>query len=349
MVVLPDPGPLQQDLLGLGAVVHIQNLGVLRRKYVNFSGLLNRLSRSYLAYRFLSQLHHEFHFDLVYSNTLAVVVGAHWAKRNNIPHTWHIHEIVVGPAPLVGLLRRLLDYTTPAPIVVSDAVKNHWEKKLNVSKPTVIHNGIPYSDFLEKPGIRPQELGIADDHLIITMVGRINPGKGQLFFLEMAKRIATSYPHCHFVLVGDPYPGYENLEVEMKHFINEHRLENCVTNLGFREDISSILKSTDIFVLPSILPDSFPTVILEAMAASCPVIATRSGGASEMVLDGKTGYLIPINDLEKAVNALISLILDQDLREKFGSAGKDRVLKEFSLESFKENIENHLWQQLRRN
>ncbi|RAI95105.1 glycosyltransferase family 4 protein [Algoriphagus yeomjeoni] len=349
VVVLPEPGPLQQDLLELGAIVHIQNLGILRRKYVTISGLVNRLIMNYKAYIFLSQLHREFHFDLVYSNTLAVVIGAHWARTNDIPHTWHIHEILLGPAPLVGLLRRLLDRTTPSPIVVSNAVKNHWEEKLSVSKPTVIHNGIPYSDFLEKPGILPQELGIADDHLIITMVGRINPGKGQLFFLEIAKRITKSYPHCHFVMVGDPYPGYENLEVEMKHFINEHRLENCVTNLGFREDIGSILQTTDIFVLPSILPDSFPTVILEAMAASCPVIATQSGGASEMVLEGETGYLIPIYDLDKAVSALISLILDQQLRVKFGNAGRDRVLKEFSLESFRENIENHLWQLLRKN
>lgn len=347
--MLPEPGPLQQDLLELGAIVHIQNLGILRRKYVTISGLVNRLIMNYKAYIFLSQLHREFHFDLVYSNTLAVVIGAHWARTNDIPHTWHIHEILLGPAPLVGLLRRLLDRTTPSPIVVSNAVKNHWEEKLSVSKPTVIHNGIPYSDFLEKPGILPQELGIADDHLIITMVGRINPGKGQLFFLEIAKRITKSYPHCHFVMVGDPYPGYENLEVEMKHFINEHRLENCVTNLGFREDIGSILQTTDIFVLPSILPDSFPTVILEAMAASCPVIATQSGGASEMVLEGETGYLIPIYDLDKAVSALISLILDQQLRVKFGNAGRDRVLKEFSLESFRENIENHLWQLLRKN
>lgn len=347
--MLPEPGPLQQYLVEEGAIVRIQNLGILRRKYVNIPGLLNRLSMNYKAYRFLSQLHSEFKFNLVYSNTLAVVVGAQWAKLHNLPHIWHIHEILLGPTPLVGLLRRLLDRTTPSPIVVSHAVKNHWDNKLEVSKPTVIHNGIPYSEFLEKPGIRPQELGIADDHLIITMVGRINPGKGQLFFLEMAKRIVSSYPHCHFLLVGDPYPGYENLEVQMKHFINEHRLENHVTNLGFREDIGSILKTTDIFVLPSILPDSFPTVILEAMAAACPVIATQSGGASEMVVNGETGYLIPIYNLDEGVNALISLILDQELRERFGSAGRNRVLKEFSLDSFRKKIENHLWQQLRRN
>ncbi|MEB2782535.1 glycosyltransferase family 4 protein [Algoriphagus sp. C2-6-M1] len=349
VVVMSESGPLETHFLELGIAVKIQNLGILRRKYVTFSGILNRLRKNYQAYRFLDKLHQEYKFDLVYSNTLAVLVGAQWAKWNKLPHVWHIHEILLGPPPLVKLLGRLLDRTTPAPIVVSEAVRDHWKDRLEKSKPTVIHNGIPYDKFLRKGEKNTLELGIDENKVVITMVGRINPGKGQLFFLELAKRITATYPHCHFLLVGDPFPGYENLEIEIREFISNNRLENCVTNLGFREDIGSILQMTDIFVLPSILPDSLPTVILEAMAASCPVVATRSGGASEMVLEGKTGYLIPINDLDQGVNALFKLILDEELRDKFGAAGRDRVLKEFSLQSFKENIKYHLWQQLRKN
>lgn len=348
VVVMSEPGPLQTHFLELGITVKIQNLGILRRKYVNFLGLINRVRKNFEAFRFLDQLQSEYQFELVYSNTLAVLAGAHWARRNKIPHIWHIHEILLGPKPLVSLLRRLLDSTTPSPIVVSEAVKSHWSKQLKIAKPVVIHNGISYDQFLS-PENNPLNLGIAENKVIITMVGRINPGKGQLFFLEMAKVISASYPQCHFLMVGDPYPGYEYIEGEINQFILDNSLENCVINLGFRNDIASLLNTTDIFVLPSILPDSFPTVILEAMAASCPVVATQSGGASEMVLEGETGYLIPINDLDKGVNALISLILDQELREKFGNAGRNRVLQDFSLESFRKNIENHLWQQLRRN
>jgi len=349
VVVLSEQGPLQNHLIDLGVSVHIQNLGILRRKYVNPSGVINRLTMNFKAYRFLDRLHGEFNFKLVYSNTLAVVVGAQWAKWNGLPHIWHIHEILLGPPPLVSLLRRLLDNTTPAPIVVSEAVKTHWAGRLRRSKPTVIHNGIPYEEFLNSAGIATQELGIAEDSVIITMIGRINPGKGQLFFLEMAKKIINTYPHCHFLLVGDPFPGYENIESEIKNYIVENRLENYVSNLGFREDIASLLKASDIFMLPSNLPDSLPTVILEAMAAGCPVVATRSGGASELVVEGETGFLIPINDIDSGVNALIELILNRELRKKFGNAGRNRVLEEFSLDSFSKNIENHLWQQLKRN
>lgn len=349
VVVLSEPGPLQLHLQDLEIDVRIQNLGILRRKYVNPLGVLNRIGKNFKAYRFLDKLHREFDFQLVYSNTLAVVVGAQWAKWHRLPHIWHIHEILLGPPPLVSLLRKMLDSTTPSPIVVSNAVKLHWEDRLKYSIPCVIHNGIPYEEFLNAKRIPVQELGIPENKVVITMVGRINPGKGQLFFLEMAKKISLTYPQCHFLLVGDPYPGYENLEEEISYFILQNRLENCVTNLGFRDDIAAILNTTDVFVLPSILPDSLPTVILEAMAAACPVVATRSGGASEMILEGETGYLFPINDLDKCVNALIKLILDEELRVKFGNVGRNRVLKEFSLDSFRENIENHLWQQLKRN
>ena len=349
IVVMSEAGPLQAYFLELGIAVKIQNLGILRRKYVNFSGVLNRLKKNYQAYKFLDKLHREYQFELVFSNTLAVVVGAQWAKWNKLPHIWHIHEILLGPPPLVKLLGRLLDRTTPSPVVVSEAVKNHWDDRLKISEPVVIHNGIPYGEFLCGVQKSPHLLGIDQDKVIITMVGRINPGKGQMFFLEMARHISATYPQCHFVLVGDPFPGYESIEKEIQDYISQNRLENCVTNLGFREDIPAVLSMTDIFVLPSILPDSLPTVILEAMASACPVVATRSGGASEMVQEGKTGYLIPINGVEEGVNALIKLILSPELRKSMGAAGRAYVLEHFSLEGFRENIKNHLWQQLKRN
>jgi glycosyltransferase involved in cell wall biosynthesis len=101
-------------------------------------------------------------------------------------------------------------------------------------------------------------------------------------------------------------------------------------------------------VLPSILSDSFPTVILEAMAAGKPVVATRSGGASEMVLDEETGLLISIGDVEKGAEALDKLIKNVNLRIEMGKAGRNRVLHEYSLKSFEEKITNHLWRQLRK-
>ncbi len=349
IVVLTGPGPIQPLLEAEGISVYIQNLGILRRKYVNPRGLLNRLRKNLSAYRFLSQLHQKHRFELVYSNTLAVVVGAYWAKRNRLPHLWHIHEILPGPAPLVKLLSTLLDQSTAYPIAVSNAVANHWQPVLKKSKIQVIHNGIPYDEFLaDYPNARGR-LNLPESSILIGMVGRINPGKGQLFFLELAEKLSRKYPNTHFVLVGDPFPGYEPILEELKKGIEEKGLGTRVSYLGFREDIPEIMATLDIFVLPSNLPDSFPTVILEAMASGKPVLATRSGGASEMVLDQETGFLIPIGDTASALESLEKLIGNQELRKAYGEAGRKRVLQEYSLEAFEEKIKIHLWQHLKKN
>lgn len=338
VVVLTGPGPLQPILEREGFPVYIFNLGILRRKYVNPSGLLNRLNKNLKAYQFLSELHQKYGFEQVYSNTLAVIVGAYWAKRNQIQHQWHIHEILQGPAPLVKLLSSLLDKSTPRPIAVSQAVADHWQPLLKKSVIQVIHNGIPYDEFLEEFPSPKKELGLPEDKITIGMVGRINPGKGQLFFLEMAEKLAKKYPATHFVLVGDSFPGYEPIQEELGKRIKIKKLENQVTYLGFRSDIPAVMKALDIFVLPSILPDSFPTVILEAMASGKPVVATNSGGAAEMVIDGKTGYLIPIGNVEHGVEALEKLIKNPEIRLAFGKAGRTRVLSVYSLEAFEEKI-----------
>lgn len=349
VVVLTNEGTIQQELELLKIPVYIQNLGILRRKYLSPYGLLNRLIKNIKAYQLLSSLHRKFGFELVYSNTLAVIVGAFWAKRQQLPHIWHIHEILPGPAPLVGFLATLLDRTTRSPIAVSQSVANHWQPRLKKAKIQVIHNGIPYEEFIEARPKLKWELGFSDSVLLIGMIGRINPGKGQLFFLELAAEIVESHPETHFILVGDPFPGYESILEEVKMRIRDKKLENNVSYLGFRKDIPEVMASLDVFVLPSILPDSFPTVILEAMAAAKPVIATRSGGASEMVLDGETGFLIPKGSVEEGVNYLKELLVRKELRQEMGLAGRERVLNVFGLEAFEDNIKNHLWQHLKKN
>jgi len=219
---------------------------------------------------------------------------------------------------------------------------------LKKSEIQVIPNGIPYGEFLEAKGKLKEELGLSQETLLIGMVGRINPGKGQLFFLEIAQNLLKTHSNLHFVLVGDPFPGYEPILEEIKEEIRNKGLETRVSYLGFRKDIPELMDSLDIFVLPSVLPDSFPTVILEAMAASKPVLATRSGGASEMVVEGETGFLIPIGEVESGATALDQLIRNKKLRIEMGQAGRARVLSKFSLEAFEEKIKNHLWQHLKK-
>ena len=139
-------------------------------------------------------------------------------------------------------------------------------------------------------------------------------------------------------MAGDAFPGYEYLYDAVHSLTQKLGLEESVTNLGFRIDIPDILSGLDVFVLPSILPDPLPTTVLEGMAAAKPVIATRHGGATEMVLEGETGFLIPWNNPQEAVLAFEKLIESADLREKLGKAGQQRVNDYFNEEKYLENF-----------
>jgi glycosyltransferase involved in cell wall biosynthesis len=94
-----------------------------------------------------------------------------------------------------------------------------------------------------------------------------------------------------------------------------------------------VLAAFDIFILPSTQPDPFPTVILEAMSAGIPVIATAHGGPLEMVVDGETGLLVPPGDPAALAAAIELLLLDAPKRKAMGDAGRRRIENEFALDT----------------
>lgn len=344
LLVLPGEGPFRVEVEKRGIEVSIINLGILRRKYFNPFGILNRIRKFLKAYRYLNELHKKEPFTLVYSNTLAVIVGAIFAKRNKVTHIWHIHEMINSPKFLVRFLARQIDATEPRPIVVSESVAKHWSKLLANVKPEVIHNGIDYTPFLNGTEGLFAKTGLPENRKIVTMIGRVNPGKGQLFFLQMAKEVIKEHPDALFLIVGDPYPGYEYILEEIGAYIQDNALGKHVMDLGFRSDVPNLLKCSQVFVLPSVLPDSFPTVVLEAMAAAKPVVATKSGGAMEMLIEGETGFLIDIEDVKTGSEHISYLLNHPDQAKEMGLKGRERVLEEFSYGQFAQKMEKYICQ-----
>jgi glycosyltransferase involved in cell wall biosynthesis len=139
-------------------------------------------------------------------------------------------------------------------------------------------------------------------------------------------------------MVGDAYKGYEYLYDELSAQKKRLGIEAVVTDLGYRTDIASIMNALDIFVLPSIKPDPFPTVILEAMAAQKPVVATQQGGACESVVHGLTGYLVPLQDPATVAAHILALAQNESLRNKMGLAGYQRFQNLYSFENFETTI-----------
>jgi glycosyltransferase involved in cell wall biosynthesis len=106
-------------------------------------------------------------------------------------------------------------------------------------------------------------------------------------------------------------------------------LKNSVTYLGFRKDIQAILRCSDLLISPSLM-ENLSLAILEAMAAGLPVIATNCGGSCECVVDGQTGFIVPVNDSIKLSEKIIEISGDEKRRKMFGENGFTRFLNNFS-------------------
>lgn len=339
IVVLSEKGPLSEKLIAVGIEVIFIRLGILRRKYKSIPGIINRIVVLLKAYRSIKKLIRERNINLLYSNTTSVLVGAFAARNCHIKHIWHVHEIIEKPYILYYILGHLLNKYSDKVVVVSGAVKTHWSRYVANEKLKLIYNGIDYLPFLQSINLLQNELPPINNRIIIGMVGRVHYWKGQDYFLKIAGILAQKQDNLLFVMIGDVFPGNEYLYKRLNTIKKEQNIEGVVYDLGYRADIPSLLKGFDIFVLPSQLADPFPTVILEAMASSKPVVATRQGGAVEMI-DNNSGILIPVNEPEKAALLMEKLIKNKELRQKMGASGKDRVLTHFSREAFENAIIN---------
>lgn len=338
IVVLGHHGPLSDKLIDAGAEVTFIRLGILRRKYFTPLGILDRVIVMLKAYSSLKQLIREKQINKVYSNTTAVLVGAFAARAMNVKHIWHIHEIIEKPKWLSNLLGILVNKYSNTVIVVSSAVQQCWAKYITSNKIQLVYNGIDYTPYLYPSNKLRTELGISENTVVIGMVGRVHYWKGQEYFLQIASLLNKKFSNLHFVMIGDAFPGYEHLYDTLLATISRENLQKKITNLGYRTDVAELLQGFDILVLPSILPDPFPTVILEAMASSKPVVATQLGGALEMIENGHNGIWIPVNEVSCAASKMEELIISQPLRDQMGENGKQKVLTYFSLESYENNI-----------
>ncbi len=337
-VALSEEGALSEALKAYGIPVKIIRLGVVRRKYFSPSGVVNRLRVMSTAVKVLGGWIASEQIETIYSNTAAIWTGAWLAKRKRLRHIWHLHEIISSPAWFAKFMGNLVNRYSDKVIVVSQAVYENWSPHIANSKLIRIYNGIDYDNYTAPvPSLR-EELNIPANICVIGMIGRVNPWKGQTYFLEIANYLNKNFLDLLFILAGDAFPGEEYLYEVVRGKIKSYRLEDKVINLGFREDVPRLLSTMDIFVLPSILPDPFPTVILEAMAGGKAVVATKHGGAVEMLDDGNAGVLIPWDDPKAAAWQIGNLIKDRSRRIELGIKAKNRVLNHFSLTSFKRNL-----------
>lgn len=179
-----------------------------------------------------------------------------------------------------------------------------------------------------------KELNIGDDADIIGTIAILRFKKGHHVFLKAAPEILKMFPKTIIVFAGDG-PQEENIRNKIK----ELKLTNNVFLLGLRHDIPNILKSLDIFVLPT-LQESLPQSVMQAMAMGKPVIATRVGGVPEVVEDGVSGILVESENPNALSDGIISLLKNKERMKKMGDAGRKIVEGKYSVEAMVERMYN---------
>ena len=163
------------------------------------------------------------------------------------------------------------------------------------------------------------------DGLLFGTVARLTLQKGHVWLLQAIPKVLEKYPAAHWQFAGE---GDKRAELEKQ--ARELGIAHAVEFLGNRNDVKDLLKTFDVFVLPS-LWEGFPNVLLEAMACGLPVIATAVDGTIELVVEGETGRLIEKENAAALAAAMQELAGSAALRQQMGKMGRLRVQNHFSL------------------
>jgi sugar transferase (PEP-CTERM/EpsH1 system associated) len=199
---------------------------------------------------------------------------------------------------------------------------------------TTIRNGVDLPLFASADrGRGRRALGLDPAQLVIGTVGRLVPVKGHETLLHALAQLRDRGRSYQAVIVGDGI-----LRAQLESRVRELGLGGAVHLAGHREQVADALAAMDLFVLPSI-SEGLSNTILEAMAAGLPVVATRVGGADELVSHGRTGLLVPSGDVDALARALDDVARCADTRAAMGAEGRRLAEREFSLEGMVANYE----------
>ena len=161
---------------------------------------------------------------------------------------------------------------------------------------------------------------------LLLHISNFRPVKRVLDVIGVFERVQARVP-SRLILVGD---GPERGRVEQ--YCREHHICGSITFIGSLPLVEEVLVGADVFLLPS-ESESFGLAALEAMSCEVPVVATRAGGLPEVVVDGETGFLCAVGDVEGMAEATMRLLADEDLRRRLGRQGRQRAVAEFSQEA----------------
>jgi glycosyltransferase involved in cell wall biosynthesis len=265
-------------------------------------------------------------------------------KRTPLVHTEYGARHSIISNKVIDLISRAYDHSIGA-LIVRSARRNigvseaacEFLKHLGATNIQLVHNGIDTTTFKKKEDANcRQKLGISNDAIVITFVGRLIYAKGVQDLISAFSRIKDTAPEVKLLIVGDgPY------RAELEKLAQQTDCHSSILFLGQRnqDEVIDTLSATDIFVNPS-YSEGLPTSVMEAASIGLPIIATDVGGTREIIADYKTGILIKAANTSQLEQKLRELLTNTQLRKELGANARIFVEQKFNWEKIAELVES---------
>jgi glycosyltransferase involved in cell wall biosynthesis len=300
--------------------------------------LLDRLVKRRVSVTYargLRRLVREQRFDLVHAHIYASAAASALATvGTGVPLVVTEHTEGAWQGRHARLLSRLIYRRARSVIAVSSPIRGRLLERDGVppEKISFIPNAV-ISASGRKPGTTSTLPDERREGPLVGVVARLQPEKGVANFLKAAARVSAACPAARFLVVGDG-----PLREELLRLADRLGLRERVRFLGHRADARELVGLLDVLVVPS-LTEGTPLIVLEAMAAGVPLVASAVGGVTDQVRHGKEGLLIPPGDATALGDALLELLQDPDRAHRLGEAGRRRADSVFSHAAMVRKIE----------
>jgi glycosyltransferase involved in cell wall biosynthesis len=292
-----------------------------------------RGSLNYSYFSVLAKMVRQQQVQLIHTHLLgSAVYGALVGLITRVP----VISVFHGPTDLrqvgrfAGAKRWLINHGCSAIVAVSSSTHDALVQfGMPAERITLIQNGIDTE--LYHPGSATDlrhELGLGNDDLLIAAVGNIRVPKAYDVLLKSAASVLAQVPRACFAVIGE---GDEKQLAPLLELRRSLGIEARFHFLGFRKSTASLFQNVDVFVSSS-RTEGLSLSFLEAMATGRAIVATRSGGAQEALVDRQSGLLVPTEDPPALAHALIEILSSPGLRIRLGAAARERVVRDFSLQ-----------------
>ena len=259
-----------------------------------------------------------------------------------IVHTPHGHVFYGHFGPRVSkaflIVEKLADRLTDRMVALTATERNdYFRNAVTVpEKTSTIHSGVdlrPYSQVGSDREAKRENLGLKPEEQVVGTIGWLLPIKGPMVLLKAFHRLIQGNGHpLKLVFVGKG-----EMESKLRREASQLGMAEMVKFMGWRDDIPEILPLFDIFVLAS-LNEGMGRVLVEAMAAERPIVASAVGGISDLVRNGENGLLVPAGDVGALAGALDGLIKNPEKARRLGAKGR-LLSREYSLEAMIDKID----------